>query len=141
MHVVNNGSPDNVPLTCQLPSHKAHEMQTSARRCTRHNFVITDSLSRSPQAYTKEMMDTHSDVACHVAAVMGCDVISASPTKMDCLRKVPLTDCELQTVLTYVRSGWPENVASIALQAKEYSKVRNGMSEYDGLVGQLCRGQ
>lgn len=98
-------------------------------------FVITDSLSRSPQAYTKEMMDTHSDVGCHVAAVMGCDVIPASPTKMDCLRKVPLTDCELPTVLTDIRSGWPAHVANIALQAKEYSKVRNEMSEYDGLVG------
>ena len=63
-------------------------------------LVIADTLSRSPQTYTKETTDTHSDVACHVAAVM--EGIPASPTKMDSLRKATSTDGELQTVIKFI---------------------------------------
>ncbi len=130
--LVNNRSLDNVPLRCQRLLMRLMRYKTVAEYVPGKTLVIADALSRSPQAYTKEVTDTHCDVACHVAAVM--EGIPASPTKMDCLRKATSTDCELQTVITYIRSGWPEYAGNIAVQAKEYSKVRNELSEYDGLV-------
>ncbi len=130
--LVNNRSLDNVPLRCQRLLMRLMRYKTVAEYVPGKTLVIADALSRSPQAYTKEVTDTHCDVACHAAAVM--EGIPASPTKMDCLRKATSTDCELQTVITYIRSGWPEYAGNIAVQAKEYSKVRNELSEYDGLV-------
>ncbi len=130
--LVNNRSLDNVPLRCQRLLMRLMRYKTVAEYVPGKTLVIADALSRSPQVYTKEVTDTHCDVACHVAAVM--EGIPASPTKMDFLRKATSTDCELQTVITYIRSGWPEYAGNIAVQAKEYSKVRNELSEYDGLV-------
>lgn len=61
------------------------------------------------------------------------------PSRLEGIRKVTATDTELQLVSKLVRSGWPEHMSSVPLDAREYLKVRSELSVENGLLLRGCR--
>uniref|UniRef100_A0AAR2JBB0 Gypsy retrotransposon integrase-like protein 1 n=1 Tax=Pygocentrus nattereri TaxID=42514 RepID=A0AAR2JBB0_PYGNA len=100
-------------------------------------LVVADALSRSPQIHTEEKTDTHSVVEHYIATVM--QGIPASQSRMDSIKAATTTDCELQTVIRYIRNGWPEYRDKVPLDVRAYVKVKNELSETNGLVIRGCR--
>lgn len=86
-------------------------------------LLIADTLSRSPQTYTKEETDTHSEVECYVATVM--QGVPASPSRMESIRLSTAADSDLQSVIKLMRNGWPENNGNVPLNIRAYTKVKN----------------
>ena len=43
-------------------------------------------------------------------------------------------DCELQSVIKHVRRGWPEYSGNVSQKVRVYMKVKNELSEADGLL-------
>lgn len=123
--LVDNRSLDNVPLRCYrlLIRLMRYTCKPVAEYVPGKTLVMADALSRSPQTYTREESDTHSDVACHVATVM--QGIPASPTKIDSIKMATATNSELQSVIKFIRTGWTEYKSSTPVNAREYLKVKN----------------
>ena len=96
-------------------------------------LVVADTLSRSPNTHTREETDIHSDVACYVATV------KQEIPKVDSIRMVTATASEPQSVIKLLRTGWHEYTSNVPMNAGEYLKVKNELSEYDGLITRGCR--
>uniref|UniRef100_A0A3B1ITQ0 Gypsy retrotransposon integrase-like protein 1 n=1 Tax=Astyanax mexicanus TaxID=7994 RepID=A0A3B1ITQ0_ASTMX len=128
--LINNRSLDNVPLRCQRLLMRLMRFNPIAEYAPGKTLIIADTLSRSPLACSD--VDTHSDVACYVASVVG--GIPASPSKMDEIRTATSIDAELASVIKLIRTGWPEHLSSVPEAAREYIQVKSELSEYNGLV-------
>lgn len=96
------------------------------------NLLIADALSQSPQTYTKEVTDAHSEVECYVATVI--QGTPASPSRMESIKMATAADSELQSVIQLVRRGWPEYSGNVPLKVRAYMKVKNELSEAEGLL-------
>lgn len=130
--LINNRSLDNVPLRCQRLLMRLMRYRPEAVHVPGKTLLIADTLSRSPQTYTKEETDTHSEVECYVATVM--QGVPASPSRMQSIRLATAADSDLQSVIKLMRNGWPENNGNVPLNIRAYTKVRNELSEADGLL-------
>lgn len=130
--LINNRSLDNVPLRCQRLLMRLMRYKPVAEYVPGKTLLIADALSRSPQSYTKEVTDAHSEVECYVATVI--QGIPASPSRMENIKMSTAADCELQSVIKLVRGGWPEYSGNVPLQVRAYMKVKNELSEADGLL-------
>lgn len=135
--LINSQSLENVSLRCQRLLMRLMRFSAVAEYAPGKTLVVADTLSRSPLACSEVEVDTHSDVACYVATVVG--GIPASPSRLEGIRKVSATDTELQLVSELVRSGWPEHMSSLPLDAREYVKVRSELSVENGLLLRGCR--
>lgn len=100
-------------------------------------LIVADTLSRSPQSYTKEQLDTHSEVECYIATVV--QGIPASTSRMDSIKAATASNTELQTVVKFIRNGWPEYRDKVPLNVRAYVKIKNELSEANGLVIRGCR--
>ncbi|XP_033991872.1 uncharacterized protein K02A2.6-like [Trematomus bernacchii] len=130
--LINKQSLDNVPLRCQRLLMRLMRYKPLAEHVPGKTLVVADTLSRSPLTHTKEETDTQEDVACYVATVI--QGIPASPTRMENIRKETAADSELQAVIKLIRAGWPEYSSNVPLNIRDYTKVKNELSEADGLV-------
>ncbi|XP_042071854.1 uncharacterized protein K02A2.6-like [Haplochromis burtoni] len=135
--LVNSRDLDNVPLRCQRLLMRLMRYKPEAVYVPGKTLVIADTLSRSPQTRAEDDTSTHSEVDCYIATVL--QGIPASPSRMESIKAATATDVELQTVITYIRRGWPAYGASVPLNIKAYMKVKNELSEADGLVIRGCR--
>ena len=130
--LINNRSLDNVPLRCQRLLMRLMRYKPVAEYVPGKTLLIADTLSRSPQTYTKEVTDTHSEVECYVATVI--QGTPASPSKMESIKMATAADSELQLVIKHVRRGWPEYSGNVPQEVRAYMKVKNELSEADGLL-------
>ena len=130
--LINNRSLDKVPLRCQRLLMRLMRFNPIAEYAPGKTLIIADTLSRSPLAGRGVETDTHSEVACYVASVVG--GIPASPSKIDEIRTATSTDAELQSVMKLIKTGWPEHLSSVPESAREYIQVKSELSVYNGLV-------
>ena len=93
-------------------------------------LLTADALSWSPQTYTKEETDTHSEVECYVDSVA--QGIPASPSRMESIRIATVADSALHSVFKFIRRGWPEYSGNAPPNVTAYMKVKNELSEADG---------
>lgn len=64
-------------------------------------------------------------------------IVNNLPTtsqKMDVIRINIESDNQLQSVLWFIRNGWPEYAADTPEAIKEYFQLRGGLSDFNGLV-------
>ena len=99
--------------------------------------TVADTLSRSPLQCMTEVTDTHSDVECYIAAVV--NNMPATPQRLENIRAATTADSNLQMLLRYVKSGWPDYVADVPLAIKDYFPIRSELSEYNGIITRGCR--
>lgn len=43
-------------------------------------------------------------------------------------------DAQLQSVAKLIKTGWPEHLSSVPLDAKDYVQVKSELSEHSGLI-------
>uniref|UniRef100_A0A8C7X6F1 ribonuclease H n=1 Tax=Oryzias sinensis TaxID=183150 RepID=A0A8C7X6F1_9TELE len=104
--LVNSRSLDDVPLRCQRLLMRLMRYNPEAVYVPGKTLVVADTLSRCPQARTREPTDMHSEVECYIATIV--QSIPASQSRIDGIRAATAKDSELQTVIELVRKGWPE---------------------------------
>ena len=90
-------------------------------------------MSQSPQTSIIDESNTHRDVTCYTATIM--EGIPASPSKMASIRAATATNRELQTVIQLIQMGWPEHASKVPPETRAYMKMKNELSQYDGLQG------
>ncbi len=95
-------------------------------------LIVADTLSRSPLASTCAETDVHSEVACYVASVV--EGIPASTSKMDEIRRGTAADAQLQSVAKLIKTGWPEHLSGVPMDARVYTQVKSELSEHDSLI-------
>ncbi|KAK0146758.1 hypothetical protein N1851_013875 [Merluccius polli] len=100
-------------------------------------LVVADTLSRSPLSSMWVETDTQSDVACYVASVVG--AIPASQSKLDEMKMATASDANLQSVIKFIHTGWPEHISRVPVSIRAYVQVKAELSEHNGLVLRGCR--
>uniref|UniRef100_A0A3B3I785 Gypsy retrotransposon integrase-like protein 1 n=1 Tax=Oryzias latipes TaxID=8090 RepID=A0A3B3I785_ORYLA len=135
--LVNSRSLDDVPLRCQRLLMRLMRYNPEAVYVPGKTLVVADTLSRCPQARTREPTDMHSEVEYYVATVV--QSIPASPSRIDGIRAATAKDRELQTVIELVRKGWPEYKEKVPIHVRAYMKVKNELAETNGLLIRGCR--
>ncbi|KAK0145430.1 hypothetical protein N1851_015676 [Merluccius polli] len=100
-------------------------------------LVVADTLSRSPLFSMWVETDTQSDVACYVASVVG--AIPASQSKLDEMKMATASDANLQSVIKFIHTGWPEHISRVPVSIRAYVQVKAELSEHNGLVLRGCR--
>ena len=60
--------------------------------------------------------------------------IPASASKTDEIKMATAADAQLQSVAKLIKTGWPEHLSSVPLDAKEYTQVKSELSEHSGLI-------
>uniref|UniRef100_A0A3Q1EIG7 Gypsy retrotransposon integrase-like protein 1 n=1 Tax=Acanthochromis polyacanthus TaxID=80966 RepID=A0A3Q1EIG7_9TELE len=123
---------DNVPIRCQRLLMRLMRFKPTAEYAPGKTLTVADTLSRSPLQSTFEESDTHSDVQCYIAAVVSS--VPASPQKLETIRLTTAADSNLQTILDYIRSGWPEYVGNVPIAIRDYYPVKSELSEYNGII-------
>lgn len=127
--LINNRSLVNVPLRCRCLLMRLMRYKPVAEYVLEKTLLIADALSRSPQAYTKEVTDAHIEVECYVATVI--QGIPASPSRMESIKMATAAVSELQSVIQLVRRGWPEHSGNVliipqSLRADILKKIHHG---------------
>lgn len=130
--LMNSKDLDNVPLRCQRLLMRLMRFKPVAEYAPGKTLVVADTLSRSPLSHTENERDTHSDVECYIAAVIG--NMPATTQRMDSIRAATAADEKLQTVVRHIRSGWPEHVSKVPCNIREYFPMKSELSEYNGMV-------
>jgi len=93
---------------------------------------VADTLSRSPLQCLETETDIHSDVACYIAAIV--DALPATPRRLKAIKTATAADCNLQLVLQYIKSGWPEYISQVPAAIREYFPMKAELSECNGIV-------
>lgn len=60
--------------------------------------------------------------------------IPTSPSRTEDIKMANAADSELQSFVKLRRSGWPEYSRNAPLNVRAYVKVKNDLSEADGLL-------
>lgn len=132
--LMNKKDLDNVPIRCQR---LLMRFKPTAEYAPGKTLTVADTLSRSPRQCMAEVTDTHSDTACYIAAVV--NNIPATPQRLENMKAATAADSNLQMVLKYVKSGWPDYVADVPVAIRDYFPIRSELSEYNGIVTRGCR--
>ena len=96
------------------------------------DLVIADTLSRSPLVQEKPDSDLEESVTAHVAAVEA--MLPASTSKLAQIGTTTASDTQLQTVLRYIRNGWPNHYRGVHEDAKEFFPDHANLAESNGLI-------
>ena len=135
--LMNKKDLDNVPIRCQRLLMRLMRFKPTAEYAPGKTLTVADTLSRSPLQCTVDATDTHSEVECYIAAVV--NNMPATPQRLENIRAATTADSNLQMLLQYVKSGWPDYVANVPLAIKDYFPIRSELSEYNGIVTRGCR--
>lgn len=95
--------------------------------------MLWQMLCPEPQSSTLET----DDVAAHIDAVV-CQV-PVTPQRMEELKQQTAEDPQLQTVLGFIRHGWPEYMEKVPESVRDFYQVRGELSELEGSVTRGCR--
>ena len=93
------------------------------------DLVIADTLSRKPLPHTSDDEVKEDQVAEYVEAVES--LWPASDSGLGKIRTATAQDPVLQTVVTYINQGWPQNVS---LQLRPYQQVQGQLSIVEGII-------
>ncbi|XP_034023466.1 uncharacterized protein K02A2.6-like [Thalassophryne amazonica] len=129
--LINSCNLDNVPLRCQRLLMRLMRFSPVAEYAPGKTLIVADTLSRSPLSTCTEP-DTQSDVACYVASIVG--VIPASQNKMEEIKMATAEDAELQSLIKFIWTGWPEHSCKVPVGIRQFMQVKAELSEHDGLV-------
>lgn len=88
------------------------------------HLVLADALSRAPEL--SYMSSTETEVEEHVNMIVESLPVSDSKSKQ--ISEETLKDAELQTVMTYIQSGWPRG------SCPKFYHIRSELSVADGLL-------
>ena len=94
-------------------------------------LAVADALSRGPEQCQGDGV-CHEEVTATIEAVM--DQVPAIPHRMAEVRQQNANDRQLQTVIGFIRSGWPDFESKVPESVKDFYKVRGELSEVEGLV-------
>lgn len=130
--LMNKKDLDNVPIRCQRLLMRLMRFKPTAEYAPGRTLTVADTLSRSPLPHLDKESDTHSEVECFVAAVV--ESIPATPRKLEVIRAATKADGDLQMVLQYIKSGWPDYASDVPAAVREFFPIRNELSEHSGLV-------
>lgn len=128
---------DNVPIRCQRLLMRLMRFKPTAEYAPGKTLTVADMLSRSPLQCLTEAGDTHSDVECYIAAIIS--GMPATPQRLGAIQLATAADSNLQMLLQYIKSGWPEYVGNVPVAIRDYYPVKSELSEYNGIVTRGCR--
>lgn len=100
--------------------------------------VVADAISRAPHNDSTEFDEFQKlNIYKIFKQLEDCDVssyLSISDSCLDKIMKATEQDAALQTVIDYIRNGWPNSIDRVPSAAKIYFKYRSELSTQDGLV-------
>lgn len=133
---MNSKDLDNVPIRCQRLLMRLMRFNAIAEYAPGKKLAVADALSRGPEQHFGNGA-SHDDVAAHIDAVV-CQV-PATPQRMKEIKQHTAEDLQLQTVLSFIRHGWPEYIEKMPETVRDFYQVRGELSELEGLVVRGCR--
>jgi hypothetical protein len=89
------------------------------------DLVIADTLSRSPMPHTESDELCATEVSAYVESL---ETRSFSATKLNDVKVATDRDEELQTVIDYTLSGWPEYIRDVPVHLRKYFEIRSHLS-------------
>lgn len=100
--------------------------------------VVADALSRAPSLSTTGSKYSSKvsifRVFGDVENIRLSSYLSVSDERINEIIEMTAEDRVLQTVLLYIRQGWPDKIDHVPMEAKPFYKYRNELSTQDGLV-------
>lgn len=95
------------------------------------SLAVAEALSRGPEQCFGDRA-SQNDVAAHIEAVVS--QLPATPQRVREIKQHTENDEELQTVLGFIRNGWPEYVEKVPATIRHFYQLRGELSELDGLA-------
>ncbi|XP_062717184.1 uncharacterized protein K02A2.6-like [Aedes albopictus] len=100
--------------------------------------VLADAISRAPEELTTDSFNYRKEniyrVFGEVEDIHLRDFLSVSDDRINQIIEHTAIDQALQTVISYIRQGWPDRIAAVPAQVKPYFKHRHELSSQSGLV-------
>ena len=127
--LMNTRDIDKAPVRCQRLLIRLMRFNFTVRHVPGKELVIADALSRNPAPRRADEAELSEQVTSHVDAVVS--NLPITTARMDALRAATVHDPDLQQVIGYILSGWPNQVAG---HLKAYKQVQGELSLVDGLV-------
>lgn len=129
--LINSKDLDNVPIRCQRLLMRLMRFSAVAEYAPSKTLAVADALSRGPEQHFGDKT-SHDDIAAHIDAVIS--HVPATPQRISEIRESTANDPQLQTVRSFIRSGWPEYISNVPESVRAFYDVRGELSELDGLV-------
>lgn len=130
--LMNKKDLDNVPIRCQRLLMRLMRFKPTAEYAPGKTLTVADTLSRSPLQCMENENDSHSDVACYIAAIV--DNMPVTPNRLEAIQTATAADPSLQLVLQHIKTGWPEYIGNVPAAIREYFPIKNELSEFSGIV-------
>lgn len=122
---------NNVPVRCQRLLMRLMRFNPEAEYVPGTNLIIADALSRRPMEHTPHDIDAADDITAYVEAVQ---LRSFSATRLQDVKEATDRDEELQAVMDYIVSGWPEYVRDLPTYLHKYYEIRHHLSVSERLL-------
>lgn len=132
--LINSKDLDNVPIRCQRLLMRLMRFSAVAEYAPSKTLAVADALSKGPEKCFGDKT-SDDDIAAHIDAVIS--YVPATPQRMSEIRESTANDPQLQTVHSFIGSGWPEYIDNVPESVRIFCDVRGELSE---LVGLIVRG-
>ena len=122
---------DQVPIRCQRLLLRMLRFNPEVIHVPGKSLVIADSLSRRPLPHSVEDVELAQEVVAYVENV---ERGTFSPGKLEQVRSATDNDDELQVVMDYVLSGWPQYIRDVPQQLRKFFEIRHHLSISERLL-------
>lgn len=122
---------DRVPVRCQRLLLRLMRFDVEASHVPGKDLVVADTLSRSPLPVSYEEESTADEVESFVESVQ---LKGFSTIGLDAVRNATDADSELQEVMQFILSGWPDYAKDLPPPIRKYHELRSHLSVSAGLV-------
>jgi len=121
---------DQVPIRCQRLLMRMMRFNPRAVYVPGKTLVIADTLSRAPLSVTGNVAAENA-VQSYVDSIT---TASFSAIRLADVRRATASDRDLQSVMQYTLSGWPDSVDSLPENVKRYFSISSHLSISDQLL-------
>jgi transposase InsO family protein len=122
---------DQVPARCQRLLLRMLRFNPKVIHVPGKSLVVADTLSRRPLQHKPQDVLAAAEVTAFVEAI---ERNTFSPSRLNQLQIETDRDEELQVVIDYVVSGWPEYARDVPQYLKKFFEIRNNLSVADRLL-------